>query len=199
MKEKINYNNIILASTSVRRIEILKNIGLLFKTEKSSYEEDMTLDMSAIDLVEYLALGKAQEVSNRFSSDLVIGADTFIMYEGKKLGKPKSEAEVYEVLEKLSGKKIEIISGVAILHQDTNYQDIFHEVTTIYMRHFGNDFIDMYIKTGIPYERAGGFGVQDIGGRIIQKIKGDYNNILGLPLYNLLDRLYEINPSLVIS
>ena len=199
MKKNINYNNIILASTSARRIEILKNTQIPFEIQASSYEKDMTLDMPAVNLVEYLALGKAQEVSDKFPSDLIIGADTFIVYKGEKLGKPKSEQEALDLLKRLSGKTIEVISGVAILHKESKFKNIFHTISTITMRDIPEEFINMYISTGIPYERAATISVQDIGGRVIKKMTGDYNNILGLPLYDLLDRLYEIDPDLILS
>ncbi len=195
----MNYNELVLASTSPRRIEILGNTGIAFRTEASTYEEDMTLPMQAHELVRYLATGKASEVSGRFPEDLVIGGDTFIVHEGNFLGKPKSDAEAKRTLLAISDETVEVISGIALLHGASGFEKTFHEVTTVEFRQIPEAAIDMYIKTGIPFDRAGAFGVQDIGGRFINEIRGDHFNLMGLPLFRLLDELYEIDKTLLVQ
>lgn len=193
----MNYDHITLASTSPRRIELFKNTGITFRAEPSGYEEDMTLDMQAHELVRFLAKSKADEVSKRFPNDLVIGGDTFIVHEGTFLGKPKSEAEAIATLEAISDETVEVISGIAMLHEASGFEKSLHEVTTVEFRQIPRPAIDAYVATGIPYDRAGAFGVQDIGGRFIRNIRGDYFNLMGFPLFRVLDELYEIDPELI--
>ena len=153
--------------------------------------------MQAHELVRHLATGKAAEVAERFPSDLVIGGDTFIVHEGNFLGKPKSEEEAKQTLLAISDETVEVISGIALLHTASGFEKTFHEVTTVEFRQIPETAIEMYIKTGIPFDRAGAFGVQDMGGRFIHAIRGDHFNLMGLPLFRLLDELYEIDPDLL--
>lgn len=193
----MHYNELVLASTSPRRVELLKNTGIQFRAEPSGYEEDMTLPMQELELVRFLATGKAKEVAARFPNDLVIGADTFLVHEGKFLGKPKNEEEAKAMLTAISDETVKAISGVAILCENAGYEKVFHEVTTVEMRPIPEDAIDMYIKTEVPLDRAGAFGVQDIGGRFIKAVHGDHYNLMGLPVFRLLDELFEIDPGLI--
>lgn len=197
--KKITYREIILASTSPRRIEILGNTGILFRVEASEYEEDMTLPMQEFELVKHLAYGKAKEVSNRFPKDLVVGGDTFVVHEGKFLGKPKTNEEAKDMLQVISDETVSLVSGISILHKDSGFEKSFHEVTMVTLRKISVEAIDAYVATKIPLDRAGAFGVQDIGSKFISQIQGDYYNVLGLPLFRLLDELYAIDPDLMKS
>jgi len=103
------------------------------------------------------------------------------------------------MLQAISDETVNLVSGVSILHKDSGFEKSFHEVTTITLRKIPVEAIDAYIKTKIPFDRAGAFGVQDIGSKFISQIQGDYYNMLGLPLFRLLDELYAIDPDLIKS
>jgi len=193
----MKYKEIILASSSPRRIEVMKSARIPFRSIPSEYHEDMNRDLSAEDLAMFLARGKAKEVSQRHKGCVVIGADTFIVHNKRKLGKPKNAQEARELLHSLSGQCVEVISGVCIIHEEPGYDVAFHDRSRIYMREIPEELIEKYIDTKIPFDRAGGFGIQDIGGRFIKKIEGDYNSILGLPLFKILTELYRIDENLI--
>jgi septum formation protein len=193
----MKYNEIILASASPRRNEMLKNTGLPFRVEESNFEEDMSLAMAPDELVEYLAREKAREVASRFPESLVIGGDTIVVFGNKRLGKPKDKEDAVLMLKEISGNAVEVLSGGALVHSASGSERVFHERTTVRMRTVSDETIQAYVETGIPMDRAGAFGIQDIGGRFIERIEGDYFTVLGLPLFKVFDALYEFDASLM--
>jgi septum formation protein len=184
---------IILASTSPRRKELLKQIGINFKIIPSNYKEDINLKLSNTNLAKVLALGKAKDVSGKLKEGIVIGSDTFIVFKNKRIGKPKNKKEAKKILKMISGKKIKIYSGVAIIDIKKNNKITDCEITEIKMKKLTPGEIDSYIKTGEPLDKAGAFGIQGMGAVFIEKINGCYSNIVGLPLNNLYKNLSKLN------
>ena len=182
---------IILASTSPRRKEIFGKINVPFEVRESNYEEDMTLQMPAIKLAEYLSAGKARAVADKFKDAIVIAADTFIIYNDQRLGKPKTAERAKEMLEMLSGKEHDIVTGVTIIDADSGKQVSFHETTKVFMENLSPEIIDAYIKTGEPLDKAGSYALQEIGALLIEKIEGDFFNAMGLPLKRLVKELED--------
>ena len=182
---------IILASSSPRRKEILLKTGLSFEIQESNYEEDMSLPMSPEDLSEYLSLGKAKSVADKNSDAIVIAADTFIVYEDKCLGKPKTKLLAREMLNMLNGKENNIITGVTIIDTTNNHIVSFHEITKVFMKQMSSETIEAYIDTGEPLERAGGYSLQEKGAILVEKIDGDFFNAMGLPLNRLAEELKD--------
>jgi len=182
---------IILASSSPRRKEILLKTGLSFEIQESNYEEDMSLPMSPEDLSEYLSLGKAKSVADKNSDAIVIAADTFIVYEDKCLGKPKTKLLAREMLNMLNGKENNIITGVTIIDTTNNHIVSFHEITKVFMKQMSSETIEAYINTGEPLERAGGYSLQEKGAILVEKIDGDFFNAMGLPLNRLAEELKD--------
>lgn len=180
---------IILASTSPRRKEILSKTGLFFDIQESNYEEDMNLQMSPGKLSEYLSLGKAKSVAEKNSDAIVIAADTFVVYNNKCLGKPKTETLAREMLNMLNGKENDIVTGVTIIDTSNNHTVSFHETTRVFMKKISSETIDAYIYTGEPLERAGGYSLQERGAVLVEKIDGDFFNAMGLPLSRLAEEL----------
>ncbi|MDD5639287.1 MAG: Maf family protein [Candidatus Pacebacteria bacterium] len=180
---------IILASTSPRRKEILDKTMLLFEIQESFYEEDMTLKMSPEKLAEYLSLGKAKSVADKNPDAIIISADTFVVYDNKCLGKPKTKLLAKKMLTMLSGKKHEIITGVTIIDTSNNHTISFHGTTKIFMKKLSPQIINSYIKTGEPLDKAGGYALQEIGAILIEKIDGDFFNAMGLPINRLTEEL----------
>lgn len=185
---------IILASTSPRRKQLLEQVGVVFDIEPSSYEEDMTLDMPSVELAKYLSLGKAQAVADKHVGEnvVVIGSDTFISYQDKVLGKPHTSERAKEMLQMLSGKQHQVITGYSII--DCSNGETISEAETIqvYFRDLTEKEIDAYIATGEPLDRAGAYAIQEKGALLVQKIEGDYFALVGLPVGPVVRALQKI-------
>lgn len=184
---------VILASTSPRRAEILSKTNLQFDIVKCDYEEDMSLPLKPVELAEFLALGKAESVAADYEKSIIIAADTFIIFEGKILGKPLSGQNVRDTLSALSGKINHIITGVAIIDTSNNSIKKFHCITKVYMKELLADTIEAYLCTGEPLDKAGSYALQGLGSVLIEKIEGDFFNAMGLPLSKLADVLKEFD------
>ena len=181
---------IILASGSPRKKEILLKLGLPFEVIPSAYEEDMTAMQDQFELAKFLSLGKARDVAKNIDGEaIVIGADTFVSFEGKFLGKPKNENGARIMLEQLSGKTHEIITGIAIIDISTNTEINEALVSEITLRSISPDEIDGYIKTGEPLDKAGAYAIQERGAAFVSKIDGDFYTVMGLPLFFVAQKL----------
>lgn len=187
MKKKI-----ILASTSPRRHSLAEQMGLEFEIIASNYEEDMSMDLGPDKLAMTLAYGKAREVADRVKTGIVLGVDTFVVFEGKKLGKPKSEESAFQMLKSFSGKYQEVYSGVAIIDCETGKEIRDYEVTKVKFREMEDFEIKSYIKTGEPMDKAGAYGIQGLSSVFIEKVDGCYTNVVGFPVYNIYKNLKKI-------
>ncbi|MFH1455433.1 MAG: Maf family protein [archaeon] len=170
---------LILASGSPRRKEMLNLFNLNLEIVPSTYEEDMSLDMHPQELVKTLALGKAQEVSKRVNG-LVLGADTIVYCDNEVLGKPKDENDAIRMLKKISGKIVEVYSGIALIENENVVTDF--DLTKVHMKLMTDEDIINYVKTKEPMDKAGAFAIQGAGGVLIEKIDGSESNVRGLPL-----------------
>lgn len=187
---------LILASKSPRRIEILRNVGYDFTITPASYDES-TVDLSAnpVKGVEKLAEGKAKAVFDTLPSvaklnTVVLGADTIVVCDGEVMLKPKDESDALRMLKKLSGKTHQVYTAVALATaKETN---IFVEKTDVYFYNLTEDEIDEYIKTGEPMDKAGAYGIQGKGCFLVKKIDGDYFNVVGLPISSVMRQLKKI-------
>jgi septum formation protein len=187
MKKKI-----ILASTSPRRCGLAQQMGLEFEIIPSDYEEDMTMDLGPEDLAMTLAYGKAQDVALKQSEGIVLGIDTFISFNGKKLGKPKTEEKARELLKSFSGKELQVYSGVALINCETKEEIKDCEISEVKFRELSDEEIEKYIKTGEPLDKAGAFAIQGLGSIFIEKINGCYTNIVGFPISNIYKNLNKM-------
>jgi septum formation protein len=187
MKKKI-----ILASTSPRRHELAQQMGLEFEIIPSNYEEDMTMNMGPDKLAMTLAYGKALDVAKDRKEGIVLGIDTFIAFEGKKLGKPKSKEDAFQMLQSFSGKSQEVYSGVALIDCETGEEIKDYEVTKVKFRDLTDDEINNYIKTGEPMDKAGAYAIQGLSSIFIERIEGCYKNVMGFPVYNIYKNLNKM-------
>lgn len=176
---------IILASTSPRRKELLRQIGLAVTVMPSDFEEDMSLNLSDAELAKTLALGKAKSVAKRLKKGVVIGSDTFIVFKKERIGKPKDKNDARKILKTLSGKTMKIYSGLAVIDLEKKKEFTDCEITELKLKKLSKKEIENYIKTGEPLDKAGAFAIQGRGAVFIQKINGCYSNVIGLPLYKL--------------
>lgn len=176
-------NEIVLASASPRRKEILRNIKINFIEECSDVLEeiDKIKGCPKVKAME-LARLKAIDVARNYKDDIVLGADTIVVVDDIIYGKPKNSDDAINMLNKLSGRAHEVITGVAVVNLSMNKQEIFHEVTKVYFHKITDDQIKGYLNTNEPYDKAGAYAIQGMGAIFIEKIEGCFFNVVGLPI-----------------
>lgn len=182
---------IVLASASPRRKEILKLTGLKFIVCKSDYEEDLSLSLSPRKLARFLSLKKAEAVAHRYRNSIIIAADTFIVFQSEILGKPLNERAAVKMLSLLNGKSHSVITGFTII--DTFNSKILSRavVTKVYFKKLSKQEIAVYVESKEPLGKAGAYAIQGLGSVFIDKIDGDFFNVMGLPLSALTQGLKE--------
>lgn len=183
---------IILASTSPRRKELFEKLRLPFTIEASDYEEDMTLKMRPLNLARTLSRGKALAVAKKHKEGVVIGADTFVIFHNHLLGKPNSKVEAKQMLKKISGKRVDVLTGLALIDISSGKKISTTDITKVFIRRLSEQEIDNYIASGEPMDKAGAFAIQGLGAVIIRKIEGDFLGSMGLPLYILAKELKKM-------
>ena len=177
--------NLILASKSPRRQELLKGLELNFEIRTKEIEENFPPALFREEIPLYLSNLKAKAFEKELNEkDLVITSDTIVWNENKQLGKPKDRREAIEMLQSLSGKQHEVITAVTLMTQSKSHS--FYEVTKVFFKKLSLDEIEHYVDTYQPFDKAGSYGIQEwIGFVGIPKIEGDYFNVVGLPLNRL--------------
>ena len=173
---------IILASGSPRRKQLLEQIGLQFKIRESEYEEDMTALSDPYELCKFLALQKAKDVARHYEDAIIIGADTFIVFEGEIIGKPKDEKDAEKTLRRLSGKENEAVTGFAIIDTKNNTAINDFGKGIVKFKELTDVEISEYIATGEPLKMAGAYGFMNRAAVLIEEVKGDFYSVIGLPL-----------------
>ena len=172
---------VILASASPRRQELLKQIGIEPIVHPSSFEEAGGTAKEAQAVVLGNALGKCQAVCGELGDALpVIAADTVVVIDKEILGKPKNAAEAKAMLRHLSGRTHQVMTGVAMQYAGRLLSDVC--VTDVTFRKLSTEEIEAYVATGEPLDKAGAYGIQGRGAVFVEKIVGCYNNVVGLPL-----------------
>lgn len=172
-------------------------LGIDFEIQKSSYEEDMTENLPAHELAQKLALGKAMDVAKSHKDAIIIGADSFGILGGQFLGKPRTSTEAKDMLQKLSGKTHEFITGIAIIDTKNNKTITDYEVTRVYFNNISDEEIEFYIKTKEPLDKAGSYSIQGLGSFFIEKIDGNYSNAVGLPVNKIYRHLLKLNVNIL--
>lgn len=179
-------DKIILASASPRRQELLNKYNLNPRIFSAQIEEKLSMGESPEQIAMALALEKSLWVSNHFSNgEVIIGADTIVVLGDLVLGKPKDEADAFNILKLLSGKEHHVITGISIIKAGTNTKIIDYESTLVRFRHLSDKKINNYIRTKEPLDKAGAYGIQGLGMVLVEKIDGCYSNVVGLPLGKL--------------
>ncbi len=178
---------IILASSSPRRAKLLKDAGIEFIVEASDIEEVIDDHLAPKDIVIDLATQKAEAVSKKHPDDTIIAADTIVVYNNKILGKPIDEEDAYDMLKMLSGETHEVFTGVALQQGEKTYS--FCSKTEVKMKKLSDLEIREYIKTKEPMDKAGAYGIQGLGGALVESYQGDFFTVVGLPLKDVLSAL----------
>ncbi|NLY80187.1 MAG: septum formation protein Maf [Lysinibacillus sp.] len=182
---------LVLASASPRRKELFLHLGVPFEVITSNVEETSVQGKDFKDYVQKVALLKSQDVASRNPGKTVIGADTIVVFNNELLHKPKTREEAIEHLEKLSSNKHEVMTAVAIITKDRQAYT-FVEVTNVYFKKLSKTLIEKYVDTKDPFDKAGGYGIQTGGALFIDRIEGDYNTVVGLPIATLFEKLVEL-------
>ncbi|MEX2410996.1 MAG: Maf family protein [Candidatus Paceibacterota bacterium] len=191
---------VVLASSSPRRAHLLQQIGLKFTIDPSSFDESRVNGTNPAKLVQDIARCKGNDVAPRHPESLIISADTIVTLNNTILGKPVNTKEAVFMLSELSGKTHEVFSGVCIALTDQN-TDIensisFYERTKVTFSALTDREIDLYVQTGRPFDKAGAYGIQDdLGSLFVEKIEGDYYNVVGFPLHAFYQKLKALIPS----
>jgi septum formation protein len=184
---------VILASTSPRRQMLIRQIlGNRCKFIAAPYEEDHTLPLNPIDLTRYHALQKAKSVANTNKDVVIIAADTMIILDGKAIGKPVSIKDAERILSSLSGRRLEVITAIALIDIAQKIELLEHEITKVQMRNITREEIKSYVATGESLDKAGAFGIMEKGAILVERIEGDFYNVVGLPLYRLSRMLEKV-------
>lgn len=182
---------IILASASPRRKELLKITGLKFTVCRSDYEEDLGLKLPPRELARFLSRKKAEALSSKYNDAIIIAADTFIIYKRKLLGKPHTEREAFNMLSMLNGNQHSVITGFTIIDTGSNQKVSRSVKTKVFFKKLGKEEIRAYAASGEPLDKAGAYAIQGLGAVFVEKIEGDFFNVVGLPLCALTESLKE--------
>jgi nucleoside triphosphate pyrophosphatase len=182
---------LLLASRSPQRRAILEQLGIPFDAIVPRYQEEPT-GADPVSEVERHAQGKARSVAGIADQRPVLGVDTEVVLAGRVYGKPADEAEAEAMLDELSGKTHEVVSGLCLL--TPAWEELDHEVTRVSFRVLTPRELGIYVASEEWRERAGGYAIQGLGGALVERIEGDYLNVVGLPAALLVNRLAERFP-----
>lgn len=178
---------LILASGSPRRKELLEELGFEFEVIPSDAEEEHRSDVSLTELCELNAEIKTSAVAAKYPDAVVLGGDTLVYIDDEPLGKPKSREEAVAMLERLSGRAHKVCSGMCLIEGDRVQP--FHEVTDVVFKNIDQEVIESYMRRVNVMDKAGSYAVQECGEMIIEKVDGDFSNVVGLPQQKVLEQL----------
>lgn len=175
--------DLILASSSPRRKELLELLGIPFQVRVSDVEETYQDGLQPEEIVMELARIKSIAVAETNKKSIVIGADTIVVSDGKVLGKPADKEEAISTLRQLSGKVHQVYTGVALIKAGNTH--LFYEKTDVEFWPLEEKQIEQYVLTGEPFDKAGSYGIQGYGSLLVKRIEGDYFTVVGLPVSRL--------------
>ena len=183
LNDKLKNYNIILASSSPRRQQFLKDLGLQFTVQTIDIEEVYPKYLHGNEITSFLAELKANAFEDEMNEkDILITADTIVRFSGKILGKPKDATDAKNMLIELSGKHHEVITSICI--KTTKTSKIINDTTIVYFEKLSDEEIDYYIDTFKPFDKAGSYGIQEWIGFIgVRKIEGNYTTVMGFPVH----------------
>jgi septum formation protein len=185
-KKKNDKPLLLLVSTSPRRRALLREAGIPFEpVAPRDVAEDFPLDEPPRDLVLRHALTKARSVAVDYPKRLLLGADTVVVLEGRVFGKPADEAEAREILAALQGRTHVVYTGLALVDGGSGREQAEVEATDVAVRPLSHEEVAAYVATGEPLDKAGAYAIQGRGALLVERVDGDYFNVVGLPLYRL--------------
>ncbi|KKO19366.1 MAG: septum formation protein [Candidatus Brocadia fulgida] len=191
--EVITKKRLILASTSPRRIALLKLLGYRFDIIPHSIDEYIPDDATPEEVVLNLAFMKAHDVAGRVEDAIIIGADTLVYHKKGIIGKPKDIRDAKKILSLLSNSAHSIFTGVCIIDKPSQKKLLRNERTQITMKHIPEEELEAYVQSGEPMDKAGAYAIQGEGEKFIKQITGSYSNAVGLPLGLVQEMLNKFN------
>lgn len=184
--------DIVLASKSPRRKELLRLLDLDFQIITADIDETMDPSLPVTDEVARLSYDKAAAIKPQVSDDtIIISADTIVELDGKIMGKPKDKNDAFNMLKNLSGNTHNVLSGITVMQGEKNISKTV--ITEVHFRTLTDEEINAYIDTNEPMDKAGAYGIQGRGSKFVEKINGDYFNVVGLPICTLSLMLKEFD------
>lgn len=197
--DKATYKNIplVLASASVSKCNILRSLGLRVIIDPANIDEVIEQGLQPEEIVQSLAKQKSQSVAIRHPGAIVIGADTLVHKDGNMIGKPRNRNHARDILNDLSGSTHSILTGLSLVDPATKKPSTRVCCTKVTFRELSNQTVERYLQTGEPMGKAGGYALQGMGALLIEKINGEYSNVLGLPIQTLVDGLGDIGYELI--
>lgn len=180
---------LILASGSPRRRELLARLGIEFTIVVPEVDESQLESEGERDYVHRLARLKGEAIGRNHPLSWVVAADTVVIIDDRLLTKPDSEAQAVDMLMQLSGRDHQVRTGYCLYHSKRSFCAIESVVSTVRFKSFGPDWAESYVQTGEPMDKAGGYGIQDRGGVLVEAVQGSYSNVVGLPLAELIELL----------
>lgn len=189
--------DLILASSSPRRSELMHRMGYKFHIESPQVDETFDSAFSPVEAVQYLAQKKAKSIAKAFPNSQIVAADTIVVLNDEILTKPMDEKQAYDTLKKLSGNVHEVLTAICVMNSDSI--DLQYESTKIWFKTLSDEDIHKYISSGEPMDKAGAYAIQGYAGLFITSIKGCYYNVMGLPMSRLYNMLLKIGIKPVFS
>ncbi|NQV78556.1 MAG: septum formation protein Maf [Lutibacter sp.] len=192
LSEKLKDKHIILASASPRRQELFKELGLKFTIKVKSIEENYASNLKEEKITNYLAELKAEAFEGELTeNDIIITSDTIVWHHNKALEKPKSKEQAIEMLQDLSGTNHKVITSICI--KTLTSQKVFFDTTIVHFKDLTSEEIEFYVENYKPYDKAGGYGIQEWIGFIgVTKLEGSYFNVMGFPVHKLYEELLKL-------
>lgn len=186
---------IVLASASPRRRELMQKTGLSFEVDAANLDEKIDTTLSPAAVAETLSRQKAELVAERYTGALIIAADTIGVFRGEIVGKPGTPEVAVRMLQKLNGEMHQVITGFTLRDSDNERSITRSVITKVYLKELSRIEIEEYVQTGEPLDKAGAYAIQGLGAAIVERIEGDYDNVVGLPLAALVSCLKEFGVS----
>ncbi len=184
--------NLVLASASPRRSELLRRAGIPFRVIKPRIEEKPDYTLPPREMVVRLAAEKALSVSGTLEEGFVLGADTVVVYRGEVLGKPDSPEDARRMLRLLNGDVHEVLTGLVIINPENGAREDACSETKVWFKKLSDKEINAYIDSGEPLDKAGAYGIQGRASLFVERIEGCYFNVVGLPLSLLYDLMKKM-------
>jgi septum formation protein len=185
---------LILASASPRRVELLRQLHVQFRTVPSEVEEIHHDQFTAVELARLNAYRKARSVARQFPEALVLGADTLVYLGTRLFGKPADLVGARRMLHELQGRIHQVVTGVCLMHWRSRRRRVFAESTDVRFKPLSSEQIDRYLASINPFDKAGAYAIQEGGESLVEEVSGSYSNVVGLPMERLRHELAAWSP-----
>jgi len=190
--ELLGERKLILASRSPRRAEILKKAKVEFEIKIPPNLKEESSSSDPAELVLSLSRIKATSVSHQVGKTIILGADTIVVLDGEIMGKPQNKEEAFFILKKLSDRMHRVYTGITLVNKYNQKMVSDYDLTEVKFNQLDDEKIRSYIDTGEPMDKAGAYGIQGMGGFLVESIRGNLDNVIGLPTEKLKEMLIQI-------